>query len=145
MRSFVLVLLLLVIFENVNAACIKSFDEVVEQQLTALDNRDLEVYMSTIPSRDEQLVILPDGSTWETREGIEKGHAEWFKDKSWVFTRQQLSKHVSEHWGIVVYKVSVDRPESPGSPFILSMMFAPEGDGCWYLQHDQNTLLSNKK
>lgn len=127
------------------ATCLESFDAAVEQQLTALDNRDLSAYMSAIPLREEQLMILPDGSTWTTRAEIERGHEQWFKDKTWVFKRDILRKDVRDNWGVVVYSVTVERPESLDNSFFLSMMFAPESDGCWYLQHDQNTLLNQEK
>lgn len=120
--------------------CPASFDAAVEQQLTALDHRDLAAYMGAIPLREQQLMILPDGNTWATREEIERGHEQWFKDETWVFKRELVSKDVRDNWGVVIYRSAVDRPNAPGSPFLLSMMFAPEG-GCWYLQHDQNTLL----
>lgn len=122
-------------------ACSKTFDDAIYQQLTALDERDLEAYMSTVPAHQDQLVILPDGNIWTTRNEIEQGHQEWFKDTSWVFNRELIRKDVRKSWGLAVYRVSVDRPDSPGKPFLLSMMYAPEDDGCWYLQHDQNTLL----
>lgn len=121
--------------------CPTAFEAALSQQLTALDKRDLAAYMRVIPLRDKQLMILPDGSTWNSRSQIEKGHEEWFKDESWVFQRELLRKDVRREWGLAIYRVSVDRPDKPGSPFLLSMLFAPEKDGCWYLQHDQNTLL----
>lgn len=126
---------------NAMATCPKSFDAAVDQQLNALDNRDLSAYMATIPPRDEQLMILPDGSTWTTRTEIEHGHKEWFKDKTWVFERSVLRKDVRDNWGVVVHSVTIKRPAAPDNSFLLSMMFAPESDGCWYLQHDQNTQL----
>lgn len=122
--------------------CPASFNESLNQQLTALDNRDLSAYMGTIPPRNNQLMILPDGSTWTTRDDIENGHKQWFKDKTWSFNRQLTHKDVRNDWGVVVYRITVDRPNKAGEPFLLSMMFAPEEDGCWYLQHDQNTLLT---
>jgi hypothetical protein len=122
--------------------CPKSFDAAVRQTFTSLDNRDLASYMNTISADQDQLMILPDGSTWSTREEIEQGHQEWFKDATWLFKRELIRKDVQQTWGVAVYSVSVDRPESPGKPFLLSMLFAPDVDGCWYLRHDQNTLLS---
>ena len=124
--------------------CPKTFSAAVDQQLRALDERDLETYMSTVPADQDQLVILPDGNTWSTRDQIEQGHEEWFKDTSWVFKRELIRKDTRDTWALFVYRVSVDRPDSPGKPFLLSMLFAPEENGCWYLQHDQNTLLPDK-
>ena len=77
--------------------CPASFDVAVEQQLTALDNRDLTAYMGAISLREKQLMILPDGSTWTTREEIELGHQQWFKDKTWAFKRELVSKDVRDH------------------------------------------------
>lgn len=123
------------------AECSRTFETAVERQLTALDERDLEAYMAGLPERKEQLIILPDGDTWSSRDEIREGHEQWFKDKSWVFNRELLRKHTQDNWGVVVYRAMVNRPDKPGAPFLLSMMFASEKDGCWYLQHDQNTLL----
>lgn len=124
-----------------SSTCPASFEESLNQQLTALDNRDLAAYMGAIPPRKEQLMILPDGNAWTTRHDIENGHREWFKDATWKFNRELKRKDVRDNWGLAVYRVSVDRPSADGDPFLLSMMFAPEKNGCWYLQHDQNTLL----
>ena len=144
--SILLFLIIVNLYVNeANATCPKSFDAAVEQQLKALDNRDLSAYMAAIPSREEQLMILPDGNTWTTRTEIERGHEEWFKDKTWVFKRNILRKDVRDNWGVAVYSVTVKRPAAPDNSFLLSMMFAPESNGCWYLQHDQNTLLPQEK
>jgi hypothetical protein len=97
--------------------------------------------MSTIAPRDEQMMILPDGSSWNSTDDIREGHKEWFKDTTWNFNKTLVRKDARDHWGLAVYRVSVDRPDKPGAPFLLSMLFAPEENGCWYLQHDQNTLL----
>lgn len=121
--------------------CPTTFDATLDRQLRALDERDLDTYMSTLPMHQDQLVILPDGNTWSSRDEIEQGHKEWFEDETWVFNREVIRKDVRDTWGLVVYRVSVDRPDFPGKPFLLSMMYATEQDGCWYLQHDQNTLL----
>jgi len=140
-----LIIFLLVIFtvhiSEAAITCPRSFEAAVDQQLTALDNRDLTAYMGAIPPRDEQLMILPNGNTWTTRSEIERGHKEWFKDKTWTFKRERQHQDVRDNWGVVVYRARISRPDSPGNPFLLAMMFAPEPDGCWYLQHDQNTLL----
>ncbi len=122
-------------------SCQLSFETALDQLMAALYDRNLKQYMSILPDHEDQLVILPDGNTWATRTEIEKGHEQWFKDKTWELNRELIRKDVRDMWGLVVYRVSVDRPNSPGKPFLLSLMFAPEQDGCWYLQHDQNTLL----
>lgn len=144
MKSISVIIILIVLNSEISLAaqtCPKSFAAAVKQQLVALDTRDLAAYMGAIPPREEQLMILPNGSTWTARSEIERGHEEWFRDKTWVFKRELLRKDVRDNWGVVVYRSVVDRPDSPGKPFLLSMMFAPEDNGCWYLQHDQNTLL----
>ncbi len=146
-RNLLILLLAFFIFQQTAAkeACPKSFDESLSQQLKALDNRDLALYMGTIPPREDQLMILPNGSIWTTRVEIEQGHQEWFKDDTWVFERELQRKDVRSDWGVVVYRVSIDRPDSLGKPFLLSMLFASEPNGCWYLQHDQNTLVQETK
>lgn len=121
--------------------CATSFPSVLQQHLAAIKDRDLESYMMTVAPEESQLMILPDGSSWNSRAEIRAGHAAWFADQSWQFNTSLVRQELTEHWGLVVYRVTVDRPAKPGSPFLLSMLFAPEKNGCWYLQHDQNTLL----
>lgn len=146
MRILLLSLILTFTGTSISSAdevCATSFDDAVEQHLTALDNRDLNSYLGTLPERQKQLVILPDGTTWSTLEEITLAHQQWFLDETWVFNRKLRHRSLTANWGIAVYEVSVDRPDSPGEPFLLSLMFSPEEDGCWYLQHDQNTLIVN--
>ena len=121
--------------------CARSFDEVLDRHVTAIKQRDLPAYMSTIEPRDERLMILPDGSMWQSPAEIEAGHKQWFADPTWQFNNTLMRKVARLSLGLVVYEVRVDRPDKPGSPFLLSMLFAPESDGCWYLLHDQNTPL----
>jgi len=121
--------------------CSTTFNSVLERHTGALDARNLDTFIATIAPRDEQMMILPDGSYWQSIDAIRDGHKAWFDDKTWVFNKTLVRKDKRSTWGLVVYKVTVDRPQKPGNPFLLSMLFAPEDNGCWYLQHDQNTLL----
>lgn len=124
--------------------CARSFSRVVEMHTGAVENRDLETYIATIAPRAEQMMILPDGSYLKSLEQINEWHQAWFADSSWVFNTTLVRKDERTNWGLVVYKVTVDRADKPGSPFLLSMLFAPEQDGCWYLQHDQNTVIKTQ-
>lgn len=124
-------------------ACAESFSTVLERHVNAIKQRDLQTYMSTISPTESQLVILPDGSTWNSRNEVEEGHKQWFADKTWEFNIAEVQRKERADWGLVVYRASVDRPQQAGKPFLLSMMFASAPDGCWYLEHDQNTLLSS--
>ncbi len=144
-QSLALLALLLAITLHPPAAkaseCATSFAEVMSRHLNAIQQRDLVAYMSTIAPDDDLLMILPDGSSWDTRQAIEQGHQQWFSDTSWVFDAELVKQNVQSQFALTVYRVSVNRPERPGQPFLLSMLFAPAEDGCWYLRHDQNTLL----
>lgn len=122
-------------------SCARSFDTVVERHLQAIDDRDLASYMSTIPPDSEDLMILPDGSVWKNRSEVESGHREWFADPSWTFDDQPVHRIREDQFGVVVQRVQIVRPDRTSPPFLLSMLFAPAADGCWYLRHDQNTLL----
>jgi ketosteroid isomerase-like protein len=121
--------------------CSETFDSVVAQNVQAIQSRDLPRYMQTLAPREAHLMILPNGARLRSRAAIESMHRDWFADASWTFNAKEIHRDVRSEWGLVVFEVSVDRPDKPGVPFILSMLFAPEADGCWYLQHDQNTLL----
>ncbi len=138
-----IVFMLSLILSNNSAAlsCQESFESVLEQHLNAIQNRDLKSYMDTISMVDGMLMVLPDGSMWTSRTAIEAGHREWFADDTWKFNTQLMRKDVTDGYGLAVYQVTVDRPEKSGKPFLLAMLFAPDGQGCWRLVHDQNTLL----
>lgn len=144
-RSRILVVLLLLTTLPHTAVagdgCSQTFTDVVERHVAAVKGRDLESYMQTLAPRDEHLMILPNGARLRSKSAIESMHKEWFMDATWLFNTREVRRDAREHWGLVVYEVSVDRPNKAGNPFLLSMLFAPESDGCWYLQHDQNTLL----
>jgi len=134
-------LILMIGLANQAQTCWTDFDSVRAAHVAAIANRDLDSYMATIAPREAQMMVLPDGTRWESRQAIREGHREWFSDLSWRFDTAELRRDVREHWGLIVYEVRVNRPDKVGEPFLLSMLFAPEVDGCWYLQHDQNTLL----
>lgn len=122
--------------------CANNFDTAVDTHTSALENRDLDTFIATIAPRSEQMMILPNGSYFKSLGEISDWHKEWFADTSWSFNKSLVRKDKRPTWGLVVYQVTVDRPDKPGSPFLLSMLFAPEENGCWYLQHDQNTLIA---
>lgn len=145
--KYVNILLLMMLTSSAahSVECAKTFDAVVETHTGAVENRDLDTYIATIAPRPEQMMILPDGSYFKSLTEIEEWHEDWFSDTSWRFNKSLVRKDERSTWGLVVYRVTVDRADKPGNPFLLSMLFAPEEDGCWYLQHDQNTLVQTKE
>ncbi|MFK7957421.1 MAG: nuclear transport factor 2 family protein [Lysobacterales bacterium] len=123
-----------------NHSCPASFDDAIKQTFRAIKERDLDRYMGTLPPASKIAMILPNGSRWNGRDEVRAGHREWFADPTWTFNARVVQKTQTEHFGMAIFDVSVDRPDNPGSPFLLSMGFAPGPSGCWHLFHDQNTL-----
>lgn len=121
--------------------CSTSFTAIHQQHVEAIVGRDLEAYKATLGDYDGKMMILPDGSVWDSTNDVIEGHIEWFADTSWTFDHELVHTQESDGYGLAVHEVRVNRPEKPGKPFLLTMVFAPDDGGCWKLVHDQNTPL----
>lgn len=127
-----------------SSGCINSFAAVHEIHVTAILERDLDAYRATLGNYDGKMMILPDGNVWDTTAEVVEGHVQWFADSSWTFDHRLVHTLASDSFGLAVHEVRVNRPEQPGEPFLLSMLFAPDTTGCWTLIHDQNTPLAEQ-
>jgi len=143
LRAFAASTLVLSVVDVSSAAeCPRSFEAAVEQTVSSINDRDIERFMATIGPQGV-LMVLPDGTTIEGRDIVESWHRSWFEDRTFEFRAKELRTDVRETVATGLYRVTVDRPDRPGEPFLMGLTFLRDASGCWFLFQDQNTPLAS--
>jgi hypothetical protein len=124
-----------------HSSCATRFEDVAQRHFQAIETRDLVDCMAMIAAEDGPIMILPDGGGRQTGEAVESEQLEWYADPTWTFEFEPVGTFRESSFGLLVRPVQVLRPDRKSPPFLLSILLAEADNGCWYLRHDQNTLI----
>lgn len=118
-----------------------TFEETVKVHLKAVENRDFETLVSTMPAEGgETVLILPHGSINRSRDHFVEGHKSWFADQSWKQECEIINLIESAEMGVATVKYSYTEGDNEPWQALLGLVFQ-KIDGRWVLVHDQNTLI----
>ncbi|MEM7030063.1 MAG: nuclear transport factor 2 family protein [Chloroflexota bacterium] len=121
-----------------------TFEDTLQEHLSAIENRDLEAFMSTIANDGTLTIILPNGTILDDYQKIIDFHKGWFDDPDWSLALTPIRQWQSDQVGMAIFNVIYHDLDAEGNPYqlayILSLIFAKQGQG-WLLVHDQNTML----
>ncbi|MEZ5895096.1 MAG: nuclear transport factor 2 family protein [Parvularculaceae bacterium] len=128
------------------SACAQSaprpdFRAALDAHLSAIAAKDIEAFTPTLTSRDDLMVIFPNGSAIETTQGVVDFHRDWFADDQWRMDPKVVKIIEGDDLSTALLKYDY-RDTSDGEPRSswLVLVFKLE-DGAWRLVHDQNTKI----
>lgn len=120
-----------------------NFSETLQVHLTAMQQRDLATFQSTITQSAAFHCILPNGTYIANAAEFINFTKGWFADPDWQITFTLLDTVESAQMSIALFAVHYDDKDPTGAPYhldyYLSLGFIQEA-GEWRLVFDQNTL-----
>ncbi len=118
------------------------FKETLDLHLKAINERNLEVFLSTVAT-DKVRLILPNGQLITGKEAFNTFHKSWFEDLDWSIKSQTISVECHESLSTALLDVIYYDLDTNGNKteltYYLYLVFE-KIDEKWYLIHDQNTL-----
>ncbi|MCA8887508.1 MAG: DUF4440 domain-containing protein [Parvularculaceae bacterium] len=128
------------------SACAQSaprpdFRVALDAHLGAIAAKDLDAFTPTLTSRDDLMVIFPNGSVIETTQGVVDFHRDWFADDQWRMDPQVVKIIEGDDLSTALLQYDYrDTPDGEPRSSWLVLVFKLE-DGQWRLVHDQNTKI----
>lgn len=119
------------------------FRTALDTHITAIENRDLATFRTTLTREDDLTVIFPGGSRLETTEAVLDFHETWFADPEWVWDAEVETVLEGRDQSMALLRYSYrDRADGEPREAWLSLVFRLE-EGEWRLVHDQNTRIDS--
>lgn len=122
-----------------------SYDWAVSRHLAAVQARDIEALSRTLTSRDELILILPNGVMTRTKADYLAFHRDWFAAPTWRIEFEELWTQTTLGVGQTLFRTRYYDQHADGSPYetsaYLTLTFRHEGTD-WRLWHDQNTRIA---
>lgn len=123
-----------------------SFSATLQKHLTAVANRDLPTFTSTLATDGNLTLIMPNGTVMQGADAIIDFHRDWFSDPDWSLELEPINQWERENVGTAIYNVTYSDLDPDGNPYhlryVLTLVFMKQSDE-WLLVHDQNTMLPN--
>ena len=118
-----------------------TFQETLKIHLQAVEDRDFDTLLSTLPEQGGQTVlILPHGSIDTSRDNFAAGHKEWFADKSWQQKFEVINTIESAEMAVATIRYVYTEGNGESWNALLGLVFQKIDDR-WVLVHDQNTRI----
>lgn len=122
-----------------------SVRQTFELYTQAIRNSDLESLFTTVTSNERFFFLTTGGRLIDTREGYQKFHEEWFKEKEWTITFKLLEAPEGRDYGYTnaIYHYQGKAPEG-GTYFLdsyFTLIFQKE-DNLWKAVADVCTPIS---
>ncbi len=118
-----------------------TFRETLDQHLAAIQNRDLESLVATLP-QDELMLVMSNGKIVRTVREFVDGHRSWFAMPHWELTVAAVDMFETADVGVAVLRLDYSDLKPDHSRYheysVLTLIFARRGDR-WVMVHDQNT------
>ena len=120
-----------------------TFDDVLDKHLNAIQTKNFEAFLDTVPHQGELTLLLANGRLMTTAEEFVALNREWFADPDWSLQITLIRKFTGADLGFALVEVNyhdIDRSGNPiDKPYYLNLIFRRHADGRWLLTHDQNT------
>ena len=119
----------------------RSFEETLKVHLQAVEDRDFDTLLSTLPEEGgETVLILPRGSIDKSRDNFVSGHKDWFADKSWKQKFEIINTITTAEMAVATVKYVYTEGTGEVWNALLGLVFQKIDDR-WVLVHDQNTRI----
>lgn len=121
-----------------------TFQQALQRHLKAVQERDLDTFLTTIANNGSLAVILPNGDYLHEYQDIVELHREWFADPDWRLEVELVNQRESSAMASALCLVTYKDVDEAGEPlqyqYFLNLIFAKQGSQ-WLLVHDQNTII----
>ena len=124
----------------------KTYRSLVEKHLDAIDQKNLDYYLSTISP--DIIMITPNGTYLDSYEEVKAFHEKLFENK-YKFNYKLIRENVKPSLAYSVYDIDLEYPDEHGhiihQLFHLNLTFEKQNEK-WMLVHDQctNVFKENK-
>ena len=121
-----------------------TFQETLDLHITAIQNRDLSRFLSTLSATGDLNIIFPNGIRLREYNEIVDFHRDWFDDPDWSLHADLLALQESAAMASALLLITYDDVDEEGEAYqltyYLNLLFALR-ESQWLLVHDQNTLV----
>lgn len=118
-----------------------TFRQTLEKHLAAIQDRDLDRLIETLPA-EELLLVMSDGKVARTVREFVEAHRGWFQMPNWTLKTEPINVSETPDMGVAVLRLDYSELNADGTRFhqqsVLTLIFARE-DSRWVMVHDQNT------
>ncbi|WP_105615909.1 YybH family protein [Vallitalea okinawensis] len=118
------------------------FKDTLELHLQSIKDKNLDIFLSTV-SKEEVVLIMPDGNIIDEKEKFESFHQDWFMDEDWSLHYELLKVIESVDMCSALLKINYRDCDPEGQPikinYYLNLVFKKFKDQ-WLLVFDQNTF-----
>lgn len=126
---------------DASAAERASVDQVFQQHVRAVQERDMAALERTITSGDALTLILPNGAQTSTRREYLDFHRKFFSSRTWKIRFDPVSRIVGPEFAILTtlstYEDTEDGKTERDRSWVTFVFQLERGE--WRLIHDQNT------
>lgn len=120
-----------------------TFEQVLEKHIKALQEKNIDLFLETVPQNGEFSLILPNGKLIKTAEEFVEFNQDWFSDPDWKMQIELVRVVGGADLGFALLDVDYSDKNQHGEPihktFYLHLVFRRHENGEWLLVHDQNT------
>jgi len=120
-----------------------NFAETLQVHLQAIATRDLTTFLSTLTTKPDLTLLLPNGRFFDQRDDVVAFMRNWFADPDWHMDCTVVRTVETRDMGLALLFVTYDDLDAQGQPYqlryYLTLVFVQE-EGHWALVHDQNTV-----
>lgn len=118
-----------------------TFEETLKIHLQAVENRDFDALVSTLPEEGgETVLILPQGSFDKSRDNFVASHKEWFADPGWKQEFEVINIIETPEMAVATIKYVYTEGNGDVWNAFLGLVFQRINEQ-WVLVHDQNTRI----
>ena len=118
-----------------------TFRETLDKHLAAIQNRDLDALIATLPD-NELVLIMADGKVVRTVREFVEAHRGWFAMPTWELKTEPVHIFETADIGVAVLRLDYSDLKPDHSRLhehsVLTLIFARRNDH-WMMVHDQNT------
>jgi uncharacterized protein (TIGR02246 family) len=118
-----------------------TFRATLDNHLAAIQNRDLNALVATLPD-DELMLVMSDGKVATSVREFDDAHRGWFAMPDWELKTELIHVLETPDIGVAVLRLDYSDVKPDHSRFhehsILTLVFARRNDR-WVMVHDQNT------
>jgi ketosteroid isomerase-like protein len=123
-----------------------TFRETLDAHLRAIQGRDLDALIATLPP-ESLMLVMSDGTVARTTAEFVEAHRGWFAAPSWTIDFEEVHAVEADDLAVATFHLHYRNAPAGAPPIhersVLTLAFARRGDR-WVMVLDQNTPIRSK-